>query len=110
MKHEIEWLKYYALRAYREKLTVDSDFYEELVSIGYTKRVIPLDRRCAAAFITSSEKIVEGIDLEKLEAVGPARDVENNKYTALEAYMIIFPEKKEKIVEHMKAPQQKFEL
>jgi len=110
VKHELDWLKYYGLRETRQKLTVDSEICDEIVSIGYTKRVIPLDQRCAAGIITSDEKIAPGIDIGKLENVYFPHDRENNRYTPLEAYMVIFPDDKERLIEYLKTKQQRFKL
>ena len=102
IRHEISWLRYYALRETRYDLTEDSNIYEDLISIGYTKRVITLDKRCSAATLTSDNKIEYGIDLSELRYDYSLRDVENNKYTPLEVYLILFPEKKNYIIEEIK--------
>lgn len=41
-----------------------------------------LDQRCAGAILTSKEPIVEVLDI-----------VNENRYTPLEVYLILFPEK-----------------
>ena len=83
--HELEWLRYYALEDSRKKLNNDSSIYDQLVSIGYTKRVIPLPNRCSAAWIK-----MNGNDLE-LSKEHP-RCIEKNIYTPLEVWLKLYPE------------------
>jgi hypothetical protein len=98
--HEIQWLRYYALAEYRNKLTEKSDIYKELKSIGYTKRVIALDSRCLPCTITSSKKIEQGIDLSELTPDSlPRRE---NFYSPIETYMILFPDKRAEVIEKLK--------
>mgnify|MGYP003405218616 CR=1 FL=1 len=64
--HEVQWLKYYGFYKTRKKLTIESNIYEDLESIGYTKRVIPLELRCLPCTITASEDININTNLEEL--------------------------------------------
>lgn len=50
-----------------------------------------LDQRCAGAILTSKEPIVEVLDI-----------VNENRYTPLEVYLILFPEKKLGVIEKIK--------
>lgn len=83
--HELEWLRYYALEESRKKLNNDSSVYDQLISIGYTKRVIDLPYRCSATWI----KFENGeIELSKEQP----RCVEKNIYTPLEVWLKQYPE------------------
>lgn len=99
---EIEWLIYYGYRADREKLTINSNIYEEVNSIGYTKRKMPLDQRCAPCILTANEIITKDLDLEKLTICYEKRDNSKNKYTPLEVYLILFPDERNDIIEKIK--------
>ena len=89
---EIQWLHYYAHVESREQLNESSDIYNDLVSIGYTKRVMPLEMRCCPCVITSDEIITEGLDLSKLQKDKNLRG--DNRLSPLEAYIKLFPDKK----------------
>ncbi len=63
---EVSWLKYYASSQESgepNRTTKISDpfndagFYDRLISIGYTKRVIPLSNRCSPCYITSKNPV-----------------------------------------------------
>lgn len=51
--HEVQWMQYYAFSDSIKVLNENSELYRDLVSIGYTKRFMPLDKRCARSIITS---------------------------------------------------------
>ena len=51
-----------------------------------------LDRRCSPCIITSDEIICEGFDVSKLKKDFNSRG--ENRYSPIEAYIKIFPEKK----------------
>jgi hypothetical protein len=102
VNHEIDWLQYYGWRKSRENLTIESNIYEDLISIGYTKKVMSLDQRCAGAILTSKEPIVEGLDIENIYIIYTNRNVNENRYTPLEVYLILFPEKKLGVIEKIK--------
>lgn len=90
--HEAQWLRYYALAEDRTSLRLDDvNFYDRLRSIGYTKRVIPLDRRCAAAMLTSPTNILTD-SLESITPIGSPRNHDHNLYTPLEVWILKFPE------------------
>ena len=93
---EIGALRYYGIRSDRSKLTEDSNIYNELRSIGYTKKTTPLVRRCSQTTITSDSLITKDTKLEDMyEKHTWDRD---NKFTPLEIYWIIFPEKRKDII------------
>jgi len=104
VRHETEWLRYYAHRDSRNSLTEESEIYEHLIPIGYTKRSVvlkrdhPLVNRCSPGMITSDKPIVNGLDVSELEQATFPYDPENNRYTPLEAYLILFPEKKLEVI------------
>lgn len=93
---EIGALRYYGLREDRETLTEESNLYEHLRSIGYTKRPMPLVRRCAMVSLSSDEIITPETKLENLKQVYTwSRD---NVYTALEIYWMLYPEKRKEVI------------
>jgi len=89
---EIQWLHYYAHVESRERLNESSDIYNDLVPIGYTKRVMKLEMRCCPCVITSDEIITEGLDLSKLRKDKNLRG--DNRLSPLEAYIKLFPDQK----------------
>jgi hypothetical protein len=90
--HEIQWLNYYGLREDREKLNEKSNIYCDVRSIGYTKRVMELTLRCSPGLITSDKKITKDSKVEDLREESFPRG--ENKFTPIEVYFILFPEKK----------------
>lgn len=82
--HELEWLKYYAREDTRQKLDNNTSIYNQLVSIGYAKRVFSLSYRCAAASIK--------IENDNFSSTLEPRNLENKIYTPLETWLIIYPE------------------
>jgi hypothetical protein len=97
---EIQWLYYYAHIDSRNNLNENSNLYTDLVSIGYTKKVVPLFSRCVPCIITSEETIVEGLDVSKLRKDDNGRG--ENRYSPVEAFIIIFPDKKMEILNRLK--------
>lgn len=94
VEHETQWLKYYM--HFESKKTLhfnDHLFYDRVKSIGYTKRVVPLDRRCTAAILTSPKDVLTE-DLSKIEVIGFPRDHSKNAYTPLEVWIIKFPQER----------------
>ena len=94
--HEIQWLNYYGLREDREKLNEKSNIYSDVRSIGYTKRVIELTLRWSPGLITSDKSITKDIKIEDLKQESFPRG--ENKFTPIEVYFILFPEKKMDII------------
>lgn len=97
---ELQWLHYYAHSDSRNKLNENSNIYNDLISIGYTKRVISLDKRCCPCIITSDEMITENFDISKLKKDNNLRGC--NRYSPVEAYIKIFPDKKMEILNKLK--------
>jgi len=99
--HEINWLSYYATRESRSKLNENSDIYKDLVSIGYTKRIIPLDRRCSCGVLTANTQITKNTSIDEVRMTDNVRNVSENRYSPLETYLILFPEEKITIFERL---------
>jgi hypothetical protein len=97
--HEIQWLNYYGLREDREKLNEKSNIYCNVRSIGYTKRVVELTLRCSPGLITSDKPITKDTKIEDLRQEGFPRG--ENKFTPIEVYFILFPEKKMEIISRL---------
>ncbi len=100
---ELQWLRYYAIEHSRKALTKDCEIYETLSSIGYTKRVMRLDLRCSPCTLTSKTKtpINQNTLLEDLEIIGEYKNKDENKFTPLEIYWILFPEKRNWVIEKL---------
>jgi hypothetical protein len=97
---ELQWLYYYSSKESKQKLNINSNIYNDLVSIGYTKRPMKLDLRCCPCIITSDEIITENFDISKLKKDSNLRG--DNRYSPAEVFMIIFPDKKMSILERLK--------
>ena len=82
IEQEISWLRYYALK--RDELTESSNLYDDLISIGYTKRVIPLWDRCPKLIVTSDMRITEKTPVKDLVIITERRNTQDNKFTPLE--------------------------
>lgn len=97
---EIQWLRYYSHRDSKKNLNENSNIYDELKSIGYTKRVVKLDLRCCPCIITSNEIIDEGTNLSLLIKTNGLRG--ENRLSPLETFIKIYPEKKLEILNKLK--------
>jgi len=102
---ELQWLKYYALaespfpdKNGRHNFDPTKSPYDQLVSIGYTKRVTSLDKRCAFLRLTAKTPIKD-TPLEEMISHDGLRDPENNVYSALEVFMLKYPEKHAWVIE-----------
>lgn len=95
---EISALIYYGYSEGKKNLDLSKSPYDQLVSIGYTKRVIPLDRRCAHSRVTAKERITESTKIEDLEFIREHRNHETNIYTGLEFWLMKYPEDRERIL------------
>ena len=82
---EISALRYYALREDREKLTAESNLYEDL----RPTRAFPV-------LITANEIITSSTKLEDMFEVH-TWDL-NNIFTPLEIYWILYPEKRLEVI------------
>lgn len=99
--HEIQWLSYYATRESRRSLTEHSSIYEHLVSIGYTKKIIPLDKRCTCGVVTSEQPITKDTKIEDVFLSINARDTKTNCFSPLETYWILYPEEISSIIDQI---------
>jgi len=97
---ELQCLYYYSHWESKNNLNENSNIYNDLISIGYTKKVMKLELRCCPCIITSDETITENFDISKLRVNKTIRG--DNKYTPLEVYIKIFPDKKMDILEKLK--------
>ena len=93
VEHEIQWLRYYGLREDREKLDLSKSIYEQVRSIGYTKRVVPLDLRCIGCL---SYQWKEGLTVENLEPLNERRNG-IDRFTPLEMWVKLYPNEIETI-------------
>ena len=92
---ELQWLQYYANKESREKINNDSSIYEQLVSIGYTKRYMDLDKRCAHTPIVLN-KLVKGnicpeTNLDDLFNCEEPRDGKE-VFSAVEVFCLKYPD------------------
>jgi hypothetical protein len=101
-KQELEWLRYYGHVDSRLAFTSESELYRDLQSIGYTKKNTPLDLRCAPHILTSNSLISEESKVDELFITPSPRDHGENRYTPLEVVWILFPEKRQGIVDGLK--------
>ena len=101
-KQELEWLRYYGHVDSRLAFTSDSEIYRDLQSIGYAQKNTSLDIRCAPYVITSNNQINSETSIDELFIIGSTRNKIENKYTPLEVIWIIFPNKREWIVNGLK--------
>lgn len=84
---EADWLRYYGQSDTRMSENFeDCKFYDRIISIGYTKRVMTLPNRCSMLNITSDKPVLES-DVEDLREEFSIRNHDKNVYTALE-YLI----------------------
>ena len=98
--HEIDWLYYYAWHESRSALNENSELYRDLQPMGYVKRPLPLDIRCAKCVLTSDKSIEVGMNIEDLYYVSfPRRE---NVMTPLEIALKIFPERKMELLDRLK--------
>ena len=99
---EIQWLRYYSTRESRNKLTTVKNLYVDLVRMGYSKRQMPLHRRCAAAMLTSDNDINSKIGVSDVYIVSRERNVNSNIFTSLEVLISLYPEDHENILGKLK--------
>jgi len=88
---ELQWLRYYANKETRESFDPSKSPYDQLTSIGYTKRVISLDMRCAFIRLTATTPISE-TPIDQMILSTDRRNHSSNVYTALEVFMLKYPE------------------
>jgi hypothetical protein len=106
VNQEINWLSYYSNGPSKDSLSNDRGIYEQLISIGYAKRKVELSRRCAPAIVTSQYTINSDITPENLIITNDGlRNSQENRYTPLEVFWLIFPNRRDEIIFNIKCDQ-----
>lgn len=100
-------LRYYCHVSSKKSMTINSKLYDEFIPIGYTKRPMLLSRRCAPIVLTANEKITIDTKLEDLYIIYEFSDKNKNKYTPLEVFWILYPERREEIITNLNSEQSK---
>jgi hypothetical protein len=86
-RDEADWLRYYGHKDTKMSERFDDEkFYDRIISIGYTKRVIPLHNRCAMLNISSDKPVLDS-EIKDIYAVGDGRNHDRNVYTPLEFFI-----------------------
>ena len=98
--HELSFLRYYGYREDRMKLTIDSNIYEDVRSIGYTKRTMPLSHRCIPATIKCDTEINSTTKIEDLYIITERKTDQN--YSPCEVFMKIFPDRRKEVIDILK--------
>ena len=93
VEHEINWLKYYSYRESKKQLTTESSLYDVLVPIGYTKRTIPLDRRCSCGVMYSN------LSIDKANLIREGRG--DGKITPLEVFWRENPDRRQEVIDKL---------
>ena len=93
--HELSFLRYYGFREDRMKLTNDSNLYEDIRVIGYTKRPMPLKNRCIPAVIKCDTEINSNTKIEELYTT---QERTGDIYSPCEVFMKMFPDRKGDII------------
>ena len=97
--HELSFLRYYGLREDRMKLTTDSNLYDDIRVIGYTKRPMSLRNRCIPAVIKCDTEINSNTKIEELNTTDERT---GDIYSPCEVFMKMFPDRKDEIIEIIK--------
>lgn len=97
---ELSWLSYYAFSGSKKELDLTKPLYDQLTT-GYAKRAIELHKRCAFLRLTADAPITYYTPLDHLKETGLYRDNANNIYTALEIWMIKYPEENNWVLEKL---------
>lgn len=102
VEQELQWLKYYALAEVDQSIYPDKNGrrnfdptrspYDQLVSIGYTKRVTPLAMRCVFLRLTA-ETPIRDTPLEQMIPSTEGCNPDNNIFSALEVFLMKYPDK-----------------
>ncbi len=94
---ELEWLNYYVAAGSKKDFDFSKPLYDQL-SAGYAKKNLPLDQRCAFLRLTSDKKINRNTKYEDLIISNELRDPSRNIYTALEFWLMKYPEDFKKLL------------
>ena len=99
---ELDWLKFYSTPESIYSLSYDSNLYSELKPVGYTGGFVSLDNCCIPCIITSKKNINSKTKISDLKTVTSTRDESKNKYSPLEVYWILYPNKREEVIQKLK--------
>lgn len=99
---ELDWLQFYSSPESRYTLSEDSDLYSELKPVGYTGGFVNLDNCCIPCIITSEKTITKKTKISELKTITSVRDKSENKYSPLEVYWILYPNKREEVIQKLK--------
>lgn len=99
---EIQWLKYYSLASSRESLNEQSDIYSDLKEMAYSKRRMPLAKRCCPYVITSEQKIDKNTDISEVN-ISLSKNRGNNVFSPIEAFIKLYPNRKMEIINRLKS-------
>jgi hypothetical protein len=99
---ELQWLKYYAYGPSKVNLKRDVSLYDQLEGIGYAKKNIDLDKRCAFMRLTSDTPMSVDHGTSRIYKSELYRDNANNIYTALEYWVIRNPEDWDWVLEQLR--------
>lgn len=97
---ELSYLRYYGYRDDRRSLSIDSDIYRDVRSIGYAKRSMPLHYRCPPVLIESDVDINKS-KISDLFVTGDGRT--DKSFTPCEVFIKLFPHRKYEIIDILKS-------
>jgi hypothetical protein len=98
---ELQWLIYYSLTESRKQLDENSDIYQDLKEMAYSKKRMPLDKRCCPCVVTSDMEIDEYTDISNLRILNiNIRGI--NKYSPIETFFKLYPDRKMEIINKLK--------
>lgn len=101
-EQEADWIHYYGHSVHRlSENFYDINFYDRIQSIGYTKRVIPLWRRCAGLYVTSNKNVLKS-SIDELIPISEPRNHDKNIYTILEYIIGTEHESREYLINKIK--------
>lgn len=104
---ELDWLKFYTTPESIYNLTEESDLYSELKPIGYAGGLVSLDNCCIPCIITSEKTINNKIKITDLKTITSTRSKNENRYSPLEVYWILYPKKRSEVINKLKVSNKK---
>jgi hypothetical protein len=90
VEQEVSWFIYYGYKDDRRSLDMDKPLYDQVRSIGYAKVNTPLDIRCTGLSSIWNNEYPKEFQLKR-------RNTEENRFTPLETWVLLYPEDKELI-------------
>jgi len=100
--HEIQWLNHYSLESSRDKIDINSEVYDVLKDIGYSKVTTDLKTRCSYCTLTNGSEITENTDIGTIVVKGVGMYHLEFHYTPLEVFWILFKDKRIDIVSKLR--------